>query len=121
MGSTDNNMKKKICHIASFLDHSLYIEAIADFLDKEKYELSFIFLGTAPGALQQKLAARGHRVEWIKYHGKKNLPSAILQLRKLMRDLKPDVVHTHLADASLAGLMAARLSGIKHRLHTRHH
>src|ERR1700733_10270619 len=114
-------MKKRICHITSFLEYSLYIEAIAAFLDEEKYDVTFIFLNPRPGPLQEKLAAGGHHVEWIKYRGKKDLPSAIWQLRKLFSRIKPDVVHTHLVDASLAGLIAARLSGIKSRMHTRHH
>jgi glycosyltransferase involved in cell wall biosynthesis len=60
-------------------------------------------------------------VEWIKYEGRKNLPFAIIQLRHLFKSIRPDIVHTHLVDASLAGLIAAKLSGIKRRVHTRHH
>ncbi len=114
-------MKKKICHIASFLDYSLCIEATGAFLDKDKYEISFVFLSPKEGHLQKVLAERGHRVEWIKYNSRKDLPRATMRLRKLFAEIKPDAVHTHMTDASLAGLFAARLSGIKNRLHTRHH
>jgi glycosyltransferase involved in cell wall biosynthesis len=47
--------------------------------------------------------------------------SAILQIRRLLKDIGPDIVHTHLVDASLAGMIAAKTSGFKRRLHTRHH
>lgn len=114
-------MKKKICYISSFLDYSLILEAIGAFLDKDKYEVSFVFLNPKEGPLQKLLAERGHRVEWIKYTSRKELPWAVRRLRKLFAEMKPDAVHAHMTDASLAGLIAARLSGVKNRLHTRHH
>ncbi len=43
------------------------------------------------------------------------------KLRRIFKEIKPDIVHTHFVNASLAGLFAAKLSGIKARVHTRHH
>lgn len=116
-----SKIKTKVCHIASFLNYSLFFEAIGQFLDKEKYEVSFIFLNPEVSPLEKYLAKRGHRVEHIEYRSKKQLLSAILRIRKLLKDIGPDIVHTHLADGSLAGLIAAKTSGFKRRLHTRHH
>ncbi|MBL0744017.1 glycosyltransferase family 4 protein [Chryseolinea lacunae] len=42
----------------------------------------------------------------------------LLQLIRLMRRLKPDVVHTHTPKAGLLGMMAARWCGVKVRMHT---
>lgn len=117
----ESKRKIKICQIASFLNYSLYIEAIAEYLDGEKYEVNFIFLNPEVSPLQKLLADRGHRVDWIKYGGRKEFLAAILHLRKLLKEIEPDIVHTHLADASLAGMIAARLSGFERRVHTRHH
>lgn len=114
-------MKIKVCHIASHINYSLYLEAIGDFLNKDKYEVGFIFLGPEIPPLYNVFAERGHQVEWIKYQTRKDLISAVFRLRKLFRKLQPEIVHTHLVDASLAGLLAAKLSGIKKRTHTRHH
>lgn len=114
-------MRIKICHVLSEVDHSYFIEAIEKFTDKDKYELSFVFMNAEVSKLFEKFSARGTQVEQIIYTKRKELLSAIRQLRKIFKKIKPDIVHTHLVDASLAGLIAARLTGIKKRVHTRHH
>jgi glycosyltransferase involved in cell wall biosynthesis len=113
--------KTKVCHIASFLNYSLFFEALGQFPEKEKYEVSFIFLNPEVSPIEKLLAERGHRVEHVAYTSRKQLLSAILQLRRLLNDIGPDIVHTHLADASLAGMIAAKTAGFDRRLHTRHH
>ncbi len=90
------------------------------FLDKSKYEVSFILMNPELPKMYQIFKERGHQVEWIKYHNKKELISAVFHVRRLFSKLKPDIVHTHFIDASLVGLIAARLSGIEKRVHTRH-
>ncbi len=44
--------------------------------------------------------------------------AALWQLVRLMRKEKPDIVHTHTPKAGLLGMMAAKLTGVKVRLHT---
>jgi len=43
---------------------------------------------------------------------------ALLKLVALLRKEKPDIVHTHTPKAGTIGMLAAYLSGIKHRVHT---
>lgn len=114
-------MKVKVCHIISDLDQSVFIDAIGKFLDGGKYELDFVFLGATPPALYTMLKEKNHRVEFIEFNDRKELPQTIFRLRRLLADMRPDIVHTHMVNASLAGLVAARLSGIRRRVHTRHH
>lgn len=45
---------------------------------------------------------------------------AILALLRLMRDYRPQIVHTHTAKAGLLGRVAARLAGVPVVLHTFH-
>jgi len=45
---------------------------------------------------------------------------AALKLTRLMRQLRPDVVHTHMAKAGTAGRLAARLAGVPIVVHTYH-
>ncbi|MBZ0275680.1 MAG: glycosyltransferase [Anaerolineae bacterium] len=45
---------------------------------------------------------------------------AVWKLYRLMRDFRPDVVHTHTAKAGFAGRLAARLAGVPVILHTFH-
>lgn len=114
-------MKTKVCHIASLLNYSLFMESMAEFLDKERYEVSFVLMNPQKPPLFDRLVDRGIQVEWVKYGGFKDLPTAVFNLRKLFKSIQPDIVHTHLVDASLAGLTAAKLCGIARRVHTRHH
>lgn len=44
----------------------------------------------------------------------------IYQLYRLMRDVQPDIVHTHLAKAGFSGRIAARLAGVPVIIHTFH-
>ncbi len=43
---------------------------------------------------------------------------ALVQLIQLFRKEKPQIVHTHTPKAGLLGMMAAKLAGVPHRLHT---
>lgn len=47
-------------------------------------------------------------------------PGLINRLRTALRELKPDIVHTHLFHADFYGIPAARLSGIRTVMTTRH-
>ncbi len=42
----------------------------------------------------------------------------LLQLIKIFKKEKPDIVHTHTPKAGLLGMIAAKLSGVKVRIHT---
>ena len=42
----------------------------------------------------------------------------LFQLIKIFRKEKPDIVHSHTPKAGLLGMMAAKISGIKIRIHT---
>lgn len=43
---------------------------------------------------------------------------ALVQLIQLFRKEKPHIVHTHTPKAGLLGMMAAKITGVPHRLHT---
>lgn len=43
---------------------------------------------------------------------------ALYRLIKIFKKEKPDIVHTHTPKAGLLGMMAARIAGVPHRLHT---
>lgn len=43
---------------------------------------------------------------------------ALVQLIQLFKKEKPEIVHTHTPKAGLLGMMAAKIAGVPHRLHT---
>ncbi|MCW3070135.1 MAG: glycosyltransferase family 4 protein [Bacteroidetes bacterium] len=111
----------RVTYIISSIDKALEFEQVAEKLDRKKFELSFILMNPGGSALEDFVRALGIPVYRITYTGKKGLPLAILKIMRLLRKIKPQTVHTHLFDASLAGLMAAKLAGVKRRISTRHH
>ncbi|MFN2454888.1 MAG: glycosyltransferase family 4 protein [Pyrinomonadaceae bacterium] len=114
-------MQLKLCIIVSDVDTSHLIETMGRSLNREKYEVSFVFLGRTVPSLFHTLLGHGHVVKFVKCDGKKELLPAVIRIGKILDEIKPDIVHTHLVNASIAGLTAAKLKGIKQRIHTRHH
>ncbi len=115
-------MKTNITYIISNIDKAVAFEWIADEINKDKFNLSFILLNnTTDCHLEKYLKEHKIPVFFVEYHGKKNIFSAFWKVRKLLKTLKTQVVHTHLFDACLIGLFVAKTLGIKKRIHTRHH
>ena len=114
-------MKTKVCHVISDVDFYNLFEVIEHYTDKDKYELSFVFLASKLPQLYVIFEQQGYTVRFIEYHKRKNLIFTVPKLRRVFGEIKPDIVHTHFVNASLAGLLAAKLKGIKARVHTRHH
>ena len=111
----------KVIYIISHIDKALEFEWVAGHLEKNKFSLAFILLNPGDSALAQFVKAQGLPVYHIPYSGKNSALSAFLRLFFLLRKLKPDIVHTHMYDATFLGQIAARMAGIKKRIYTRHH
>ncbi len=60
-------------------------------------------------------------MQHIPYNDKSDGLKASWAVFKLLIKRRPDIVHTHLFDASFIALPVARLLRIKKRIHTRHH
>jgi glycosyltransferase involved in cell wall biosynthesis len=97
------------------------METVADCLDSSEFETAFIFLHSRPPFLFDYHKAKGRRVEFIEYRGKKDFPSALLKVYRLIRDIRPDIVHGHLVEGTLLGMLAAKIAGVNGRVYTRHH
>lgn len=114
--------KKKICYIISNVDKAIAFEWIVEKIDKQKFELTFMLLiPNKPCFLEGYLKDKGIIVERILLESKKDYPSAIFKCRKLLKKLKTDMVHCHLRDANIIGLIAAKTLNIRKRIYTRHH
>lgn len=113
--------RKRIAFFISGIDKALAFEWIADNLDAASFDLVFILLNAGESHLERYLRSRGFHVIRVPYRGKRDIPSALWASTCLLRRLRPESVHTHLLDASLVGLIAARIVGVPRRIHTRHH
>ncbi|HEY8558965.1 MAG TPA: glycosyltransferase family 4 protein [Pyrinomonadaceae bacterium] len=114
-------MKKKLCYVISDIDTSHLIEATAHFTDREKFDVSFVFLGAKLPALYGDFKDSAFQVEFIECRGKADYPRVIRKLIKHFKAFQADIVHTHLFNATMTGIIAARLAGVRQRIHTRHH
>jgi len=112
-------MQKKIIYVVSLVHKSLAFEWIASAL-KNDYKLSFILLNSSNSALEEYLKLNQVEVTRINYAGKKDFIQAFFNLFFIFLKKKPDIVHAHLFDAQLIGLIAAWLLRIKKRVYTRH-
>jgi glycosyltransferase involved in cell wall biosynthesis len=110
-----------ITYIISNTDKALAFEWLATYLDKKKFTPRFILLNPSGSFLESFLTENNFNVLRIPYNGKKDLIKVLFRLYNILKKDRPSVVHTHLFDASLLGLLAAKMAGIKTRIHTRHH
>ncbi len=111
----------RVVYILSNINKALAFEWIAECLNKDKFDLSFILLNPGDSALEQYLQMNKINVQRVVYHSKKDIPKAISRIYKLLKKEKTHIVHCHLFDACIAGLTAAKLAGVKKRIYTRHH
>ena len=113
--------KHNILAIFSNIDYAKEFVWYGKFIDKSKFNLTCIFLNPSVAPIQLEIEALGVKTINLPYRGKKDLLLTVLRLLKQYIKLKPDIIHTQLFDASFAGLIAARILGIKNRISTRHH
>ena len=111
----------KVTYIVSNIDKSIAFEWIAEKVDKSKFELSFILLNSSDSYLYNWLKERKIKSYLVSHQGKRAYLVSFLKVLKLLLRIKPNLVHTHLFDANLTGLLAAKILGIKKRIYTRHH
>jgi glycosyltransferase involved in cell wall biosynthesis len=108
-------------YIISGIHKSYAFEWIADYLDKDRFELHFILLNQADSTLESYLRSKAFKVNRITYRNKFDIPKALIANIFLLLKNRPKMVHAHLFDAGLIGLTAAWICRIKKRIYTRHH
>lgn len=110
-----------VTYIISDIDKALAFEWIAEELNQDKFNLSFILLNPGASVLENFLKEKNIPVTAVTCRGKKDWPSALIKTIKALIQQKPDVVHCHLLQANIIGLLAAKMVRVKKRVYTRHH
>lgn len=113
--------KGKICYIVSDVNASHQLNAVFDGVRQFGYEVSLIFIGAAEPEIAKLFQSKNFLVRFIRCSGRIDFPKVLFKLYSLLKEIKPEIVHTQPQTASMLGLTAAKMRGIKKRLHTRHH
>jgi glycosyltransferase involved in cell wall biosynthesis len=90
--------------------------------DTPDVELSFLFLNTVPPVMTDELEKYGCKCYWLPFDCSKrgtSMLKVLYPLFKLLKKIKPAIVHTQLFDDSLPVLIVSRFVGIKFRFITK--
>jgi glycosyltransferase involved in cell wall biosynthesis len=109
----------KVLHILNVTVEAPSLSILCDHTDPGEVDLSFITFAGRAGFVES-MERRGKDVVALDVKGRKNFPSALKKISRLIKERSPDIVHTHLFEPSLLGLTAAKWHRRKTVL-TRHH
>jgi glycosyltransferase involved in cell wall biosynthesis len=118
---SDRQRREKWIYIISLVTNSHVFENYFEQLFILKPDTVLIFLNEKKSFLQLKCEEIGFKTVFIRYKSKKNIVRASFNILQIFLREKPNLVHTHLFDASITGISIAWFMGIKKRIHTRHH
>lgn len=112
----------KITTILFSIDKAKEFEWYITEINRQEFDISFISINKKEDT-HLKTFCEKHNVPFyhVSYHSKKDLLKAIFKTRKILKKLKPNIVHSHIFEGGLIGVTAAWLAGIKNRVYTRHY
>lgn len=112
--------KKKLCIIVSNVNKALAFEWVVNNLDNNQFDLYILLLNRGNSELEKFLSINHIWFQRIVLIGKKDYPRCLLTISRALKQLKPDIIHTHLRDADLLGQLAAFILRVPRRIYTRH-
>ena len=112
--------RTKVIVVISNVDKAVGFEWLVENIDHSRFDLSFILLNDRPSHLAKYLEEKNVQVRELEFNSKKDIPRLVRKLRTIFRSERPDVVHTHLFAANIIAQTAARMTGVRKRIYTRH-
>ena len=117
---TERTSPIRILHFISNSYPSGYFSLIAQYADHERFEMHVASLDRS-GGLQAEMGNLGVSSFALGVESRANYPAAAARLARWLRRHRIDVIHTHLFEASLVGLTAAKLARTRLGIFTGHH
>lgn len=111
----------RIDYCISLIDKSLGFEWLAKYLDRAQFDANFILYQQGESQLSGYLRKAGYSVTIIPYRTKQDLPAAFFKTFFLWLKKRPQIVHCHLFEASVIGILVSWVLQIPKRIYTRHH
>lgn len=119
-------MGSKKTHILFLMANNSSVPYFLWFAEKSmgntEFKFSFVALNDSRPEMIDEMRAFDCECYWVPFESdkrKKSWAIAIVELYKLFKKIKPDVIHPHLFDDSVPALIAAKLAGIKYRFITK--
>ena len=109
----------RVLHITNVETTNYYLNNLCDYTDRRAVTYIVVTLGKE-GSFTKDLDKRGIQVYALDCRQRHQYPQALFQLHQILQKERIDIVHTHLVDPTLLGLVIAKL---RHRgiVVTRHH
>lgn len=117
----EDNQNKRILIVVSQIHKAISHEWTAEELRTRNYDVYFALLNPGDSEMEQYLIKNQFPFIRITYRNKYDIPLSILRLRKFLKKEKIEIVHAHLFEGGLIGMIAASLAGVRKRVYTRHH
>ena len=117
---TEPRKPVRVTVIISDIDKAVGFEWLATNIDRDRFQLSFILLNNKPSYLAKFLEGENVPCYELKLGTRKNLPLLLLKVARILRRIRPDVVHTHMYAANVVGQTAASILRVPKRIYTRH-
>lgn len=112
---------KTLLHFIQDSDTSGIFPNLAKWHDKKKYRVLFASLYEFAPWLREYMESQGVECFSCDTNSRKDYFSAILKLSNYLKKEKVDILHVHLFDPSIVGLLAGVKAGVKCRVMTRHY
>ncbi len=109
----------KVLHIHEVEKEAFYFSNLIDFINRDEIEISFVTLAPE-GGFTESMKRRGVKVYALDSLSKKKLTNAARKIWQILKDENPEIVHTHLFNATTIGLNLAHWQKRK-KIITRHH
>lgn len=109
----------RVLHVTAVERSNYYLNNLAQFLPRERVEILGVTLGRDLSFVEG-LAAAGGAAWALDATSRRSYPRALFRLWSLIRAERVDIVHLHLFEPTVVGLLAARISG-RPAVLTRHH
>ena len=114
-------MRIRVMHFAQDPDTSGFFAQLARRYDRSRFDMIFGTLGRISPGLRQVIEEQGVEVVSLNCSSRCAYPGRLLRLMGILRSLRVDIVHTHLFDPSVVGLIAGTFAKVPVRVMTRHY
>lgn len=111
----------RILHFTESGDSSGYFPQLARWHDRGRYQMFFGTLHPNTGGLDASMADAGVPCFTCGCSGRQTYPGGLIRLVRFLRRERIDIVHTHIFDPSVVGLLAATVAKVPVRVMTRHY